>query len=59
MKHPRIVTRIIQVKKIHKVLYIKNSESILNQHNIFTGWQDVPLSVNEVNKTIEAECMLK
>tara|TARA_B110000503_G_C6905626_1_gene312567 strand:+ start:125 stop:319 length:195 start_codon:yes stop_codon:yes gene_type:complete len=48
-----------RVKKIHKVVFIRHGESTWNQQNIFTGWQDVPLSANGVNEAIEAGRMLK
>ena len=34
----------LNLKKVHKVVFVRHGESIWNKSNRFTGWVDVPLN---------------
>jgi len=38
----------------HKLVLLRHGESLWNKKNVFTGWVDVPLSVNGIREAIKA-----
>ncbi len=48
-----------RLPKVHRVVFVRHGESTWNKENIFTGWQDVPLSEHGVEEAIEAGRMLR
>ena len=43
-----------QVKKIHKVVFVRHGESIWNKSNQFSGWVDIPLNENGIQEAKSA-----
>lgn len=38
------------VRNLVKLVLVRHGESIANRDNVYTGWNDVPLSKKELNK---------
>jgi len=43
-----------KINKMGKLILIRHGQSVWNLKNVFTGWVDVPLSLQGINEAIEA-----